>query len=238
MNPPPGTGGLDPELDERLVARCRAGEPRAWEALVRRHQRLVYGVARSYRLSDEDLGDVFQEVFAALLRALERLRDGRALVRWLSVTTDRIARTTALKRRREEASSRVPGGTPGDPFEHLADPGEPVGADLERLEREATVRMALATVPERCRRLLQALYYEDPVPGYAELAERLGVPIGSLGPTRARCFEKMKSAFDGLAGPGIRGGAPPTSFDEDTPRGRPRAASGRPPLAVSEEGPR
>lgn len=238
MTPPPGTGGLDPELDERLVARCRLGDASAWEALVRRHQRLVYGVARSYRLSDEDLCDVFQEVFAALVRALDRLREGRALVRWLSVTTDRIARTTALKRRREEALNRMQDGAPGDPLDRLADPGEPVGADLERLEREATVRMALAAVPERCRRLLQALYYEDPVPGYAELAERLGVPIGSLGPTRARCFEKMKAAFDGLAAPGISGGAPATSLDEDGHRGRTRAASGSPPPAVSEETPR
>ena len=235
MTPTPRTGGLDPGLDEQLVARCRSGEASAWEALVRRHQRLVYGVARSYRLADEDLADVFQEVFAALLRALDRLRDGRALVRWLSVTTDRIARTTALKRRREQALTRARDDAGGDPLDRIADPGEPVGADLERLEREATLRMALATVPERCRRLLQALYYDDPVPGYAELAERLGVPIGSLGPTRARCFEKMRLAFEELANPGIRHGAAPTSLDEDTPRDTPRAASGRSRHVVSEE---
>src|SRR5262247_3794883 len=96
-------GELDPDLDARLVARCVDGDAKAWEALVRRHERLVYAVGRSYRLGDEDMGDVFQDVFTALLKGLPRLRDGRTLVRWLSSTSERIARTTALKRRREAA---------------------------------------------------------------------------------------------------------------------------------------
>src|SRR5215831_9286472 len=94
---------LEPLEDQRLVDRCLAGEASAWAALVRRHERLVYAVGRSYRLSDEDLADVFQEVFSALVRGLPRLREPRTLVRWLSSTTQRIARAIALKRRREAA---------------------------------------------------------------------------------------------------------------------------------------
>lgn len=187
-----GAGELDPELDARLVGRCLDGEANAWEALVRRHERLVYAIGRSYRLLDEDMSDVFQEVFTALLKGLPRLRDGRTLVRWLSSTTERIARTTALKRRREAAREDHDDET----FATLEDGSEEVGADLEKVERQHQVRMAMGAVSDRCRRLLEALYYEDPAPSYAELSQRLGVPVGSLGPTRARCMERLKGFFE------------------------------------------
>jgi len=141
---------------------CLAGDARAWEALVRRHERLVYAVARSYRLLESDLGDVFQEVFAALVTGLPRLREPRALVRWLSSATQRIARATALRRRREGALAAAP-----TEITRLAAEDPPVGADLERLEEQAMIRLALAGLPPRCRRLLEALYYEDPAPAYA-----------------------------------------------------------------------
>ena len=182
---------LDPLEDQRLVERCLAGDSSAWAALVRRHERLVYAVARSYRLSDMDLGDVFQEVFAALVVGLSRVRDPRALVRWLSSTTQRIARATALRRRREQALAPPDLGG----LERLPDDRPPVGADLERLEEQAVVRLGLESLPPRCRRLIQALYYEDPPPAYAEVARRLGIPMGSIGPTRARCFERLRTAI-------------------------------------------
>ncbi len=197
MGPSHAPTAFDPAEDARLVERCLAGDPRAWGALVRRHERLVYGIARSYSLPDEDLGDVFQDVFAALVRGLPRLRDARALVRWLASTTDRIALATALRRRRERSMSVDPEGMdalPGD------DPW--VGTGLEVHEEQALVRLALAGLSERCRQLLEALYYEDPPPSYAELSRRLGVPIGSLGPTRARCFERMRQGLATLAGGG------------------------------------
>lgn len=187
-----GSGELDPELDARLVARCLQGESRAWDALVRRHERLVYSIGRSYRLTDEDMGDVFQDVFTALFKGLPRLRDGRTLVRWLASTTERIARTTALRRRRDAAREDRDELT----FANLEDQGEAIGADLERVERQHQVRRALGGVPDRCKRLLEALYYEDPTPSYSELSQRLGVPVGSLGPTRARCMERLKSQLD------------------------------------------
>lgn len=192
----PGSGELDPELDARLVARCIEGDARAWEALVRRHERLVYAVGRSYRLDDDDLADVFQDVFTALYKGLPRLREGRTLVRWLSSTTERIARTAAFRRRRADAREDRSDLT----FERLEDEGPEVGADLEELERQHRVRMALAGVSERCKRLLEALYYEDPTPSYIELSQRLGVPMGSLGPTRARCMEKLRGNFEQVEG--------------------------------------
>jgi RNA polymerase sigma factor (sigma-70 family) len=185
-------GELDPELDARLVARCLDGESRAWDALVFRHERLVYAIGRAYRLADEDMGDVFQEVFAALFRGLPNLRDARSLVRWLSSTAERVARTTALRRRREVAREVRDDLT----LTKLEDQGEAVGADLERLERQHQVRIAMGGVSDRCKRLLEALYYEDPVPTYLELSQRLGVPMGSLGPTRARCMDQLRSRLE------------------------------------------
>lgn len=226
MDLPSPSRGLDPELDARLVERCLSGDARAWDALVRRHERLVYAVARSWRLGDEDLGDVFQEVFAALVRGLPRLRDARTLVRWLSSTTDRIARATALRRRRETAMS----DSVDDSTVELADDGEPVGADLERLERQATVRLALSGLSDRCQRLLAALYHEDPTPAYADLARRLGVPIGSLGPTRARCIAKLKSLLEQAESgdPGsISEPGDDTSPSERSPRPRTRRGTPR-----------
>ena len=206
------TRGIDPDLDARLVARCAAGDARAWEALVRRHERLVYAIGRSFRLSDEDLGDVFQDVFAALLKGMPRLRDGRALVRWLASTTERIARTTALRRRREAAREQRDDGT----IDGLRDERGTVGSDLERAEREHQVRLALGAVSARCKRLLEALYYEDPTPSYGELSQRFGVPMGSLGPTRARCIERLRDLFENLRldPSGIRDDARPTSVHD------------------------
>ena len=222
MDSEPLPRSFDPDEDARLVERCLAGDARAWAALVERHERLVYAVARSYRMSDADLGDVFQEVFAALVRGLPRLRDARALVRWLSSTTERIARATALRRRREQALA-VP-----DPalVEGLPDESPAVESELEALEAQALVRLALAGLPEGCRRLLSALYYEDPVPDYHSLARRLRMPIGSLGPTRARCIERLRRRLAGLEAGGGASISNPRGPTSD--RGGPPAGLGDP----------
>lgn len=237
MPPEADSTPLEPTEDARLVDLCLAGDARAWAALVRRHERLVYAIGRSYRLSDEDLGDVFQEVFAALVRGLPRLREPRTLVRWLSSTSQRIARAIALKRRREAALS-----LPLEPESPALSAREPqVSESLEKLEEEAMVRLALGTLSERCRNLLGALYFEDPAPSYEALSRRLGLPIGSLGPTRARCFDRLRSAYERLqhpAEPGISAEGEAT-FDEGSPgKGRLRCTpvlASRPEAARLEE---
>ena len=207
------TRTIDPDLDARLVARCTAGEARAWEALVRRHERLVYAIGRSFRLNDEDLADVFQDVFAALLKGMPRLREGRALVRWLASTTERIARTVALRRRREAARTDHEDGA----IDRLEDEREPIGSEVEHAEREHQVRLALGAVSERCKRLLEALYYEDPTPSYGDLSQRLGMPVGSLGPTRARCIERLRDHLEVLLSDpsGIPDDSRPTSVHDE-----------------------
>lgn len=220
------SAGLDPELDARLVERCRAGDARAWAALVRRYERLVYAVARGYRLEPEDLADTFQEVFAALVKGLPRLRDARSLCRWLTSTTDRIALATALRRRRERARD----AGPPEELDALPAAADPAGADLETLEDRMLVRLAMGALAPRCQGLLEALYLRESEVAYREIAAELKIPIGSIGPTRARCLERLKAALAGLERPepGITGEAGPTSPDERGPvrRASLRAAGG------------
>ena len=131
------------------MERCRSGDAQAWAALVRRYERLVYAVARGYRLEPEDLADTFQEVFAALVKGLPRLRDARSLCRWLTSTTDWIALATALRRRRERARE----AGPPEEVDVPAVAGDPTGADLESLEERMLVRLAMGSLAARCRGL-------------------------------------------------------------------------------------
>jgi RNA polymerase sigma factor (sigma-70 family) len=215
------TDPLDPlnlELDARLVEWCLAGDPRAWESLVRRHGRLVNAVARRYGLSESDLEDVFQDVFAALVKGLPRLREGRALRGWLVATSDRMARSAALRTRRERAMQvQAP-----DALDHVQADRPSVTASLETLEEQAVIRLALSSISDPCRRLLVALYYEDPQPSYAQLAQRWRRPIGSLGPTRARCMERLRRTVRRLLAEdaGIRDAATPTSRGDDPTKER------------------
>jgi RNA polymerase sigma factor (sigma-70 family) len=227
---------LDPERDAALVQRCLEGDARAWDDLVRRYERLVYAIGISYHLEEADLGDCFQEVFGALVRGLPRLREPRALCRWLASTTDRVARAYALRIRRERAHRAADLYT-----DALAADQSAVGADLERLEQQALVRLAVADLPDRCRALLEALYYEDPAPAYAAVARRLGMPIGSLGPTRARCFERLRAILDERLDTGdrIKPAGAPTSLHETGRDRRPaRRGHGAQRVMTSGEEPR
>lgn len=216
MVPAPRRPTLDPDEDARLVAGCLKGDARAWEALVRRHERLVYAVTRSYRLSDADVGDVFQEVFAALVKGLPSLRDPRSLVRWLSSTADRIARATALRRRRDQALHTTDEVALGS----LSADEPPVGADLERLEYQAQVRLAFSALGERCRELLGALYYRDEPATYSQLSRRLGMPMNSVGPNRARCLDRLRSLVESVTSEPGTNRRPPTTSGSRTSRPR------------------
>ncbi len=229
------TDSLDPldlAQDARLVEWCLAGDPRAWASLVRRHTRLVHAVARRYGLSEPDLEDVLQEVFVALVKGLPRLREGRALRGWLVATSDRIARATALRTRRERAlQAQSPEAVESVPVD------KPTAmAALETLEEQAAIRLALSAMPEPCRRLIVALYYEDPQPGYAALARRWRMPIGSIGPTRARCVERLRKSLRRLLAEDVRIRATTAATSEDDdPSNEPLERGGRPAAALDDE---
>jgi RNA polymerase sigma factor (sigma-70 family) len=167
--------------DPRLVEAALRGEQRAWDAIVDRYGRLVYSIARRYGLGDADADDVFQNVFLILHRRLETLADRERLSSWLITTTHRecwrVGRAGDLA---DEVNERI---------ENV---GEPEPEDRERWERQLQVRTALDRLGGRCAQLLIALFTEEGTDRYARIADKLGMKVGSIGPTRARCFAKLE----------------------------------------------
>lgn len=166
--------------DAELIARCLADDQDAWRRLVERYSALVHSVPRRYGLSRADADDVFQTVFARLVRRLPLIRDHTRVSAWLVQTASRETWRVRNRGRRT---------APIDPA--ALDPAAPDAPTLAEFETEQHVREALLELDPRCRNLLTALFSESPRPSYDEVAERLGIPVGSLGPNRSRCLEKL-----------------------------------------------
>jgi RNA polymerase sigma factor (sigma-70 family) len=182
--------------DRDLIAACLAGDSSAWETLVARYQRLVYSIPLKARLSADDAADIFQSVWLKLYEKLASLRDYEKLSSWLITTTTREVWRVSARNRRDAA----PGGDDDDPqnsLEQIAATAPLADAEREALEQQQLVREALDALPDRCRNLLTMLFYEKDELSYAEIARRIGMPVPSVGPTRARCLEKMKKLLQG-----------------------------------------
>ncbi|MCC7455652.1 MAG: sigma-70 family RNA polymerase sigma factor [Nitrospira sp.] len=177
-----------------MVAACRRNAPHAWESLVLRFERLIYTVARRGGLDADDAADVFQTAFMRLHEHLATLSQPERVQAWL-VTT---ARRETLRRLRERRRS-VPLGDSSSEAGAAAD--EPVDPEplpeqlLEELQLRHRARTALDSMAEPCRSLLTLLYAAEEAPPYADIAARLGMPIGSIGPTRSRCLGKLREAL-------------------------------------------
>lgn len=186
---------FDDLTDAELIAQCRAGRQAAWSTLVRRFQRLVYTVPRRAGLSDEQAADVFQVSFSRLFEHLDRIDDASRVRAWLVTTAKR--ETLRLI----EASRRIVDLAPtagedddlDDPLERLADPAPLPDVLLAELQEQDRVRSALERLDPRHRQLLEMLFLQDEPPPYAEIAARLGIAEGSIGPTRARALEKLRT---------------------------------------------
>src|SRR5262245_44172607 len=189
-----------PSEDASLVTRCLDGERTAWAELLGRHSDLVYGLLHRAGLDRTTAADAFQEVSILLWKSLKRLRSATSLVPWIVVTTRRVAwriKKRSRARAGRDAAVARPEVSPD------ASPEEAVVA----AEEEQAVRLALAALGERCRRLLTALYFQTNSGGYDDVAVRLGIPRGSIGPTRQRCLEGLRRELaergvreDGVAG--------------------------------------
>jgi RNA polymerase sigma factor (sigma-70 family) len=177
-----------------LVAAAGRGDEDAWSELVGRYTPLVFSVIRAYRLNPADAADANQTVWLRLVEHLERIQEPQALPSWLATT----ARHECLRLLRTGRRTR---------------PFDPLGADLdsagalvavtpvddasidERLlqaERHQVLRDAFGQLPPRCQHLLSMLVAEPPA-SYEEVSVRLGIPVGSIGPTRARCLDKLRT---------------------------------------------
>lgn len=175
-----------PAEEEALVAACLSGDRAAWRRLVARYEGVMFAIPRRYGLGDEDAAEVFQNVCLALYRGLPRLRLAAGLTRWVLVTTRRQARDLALRRRREVPDSD------GIVAMERTDPAPLVDTLLEEMEERIAVRAALGELTGRCRQLVEWLYLEPDTPSYREIARRLEIPEGTVGPTRARCLDRLR----------------------------------------------
>jgi RNA polymerase sigma factor (sigma-70 family) len=175
-----------------LVIRATAGDQVAWDEIVERYAPLVYGICTRYRLSRHDIEDVGQTVWLLLVEHLDKLREPAALPGWLATTTAReclrvvaAANKTELRRNERDEST------------WFVD-DKAIDEEILMAERNAGLRTGFAELPARCQQLLSMLI-SDPPSSYASIHDALGIPVGSIGPQRARCLDRLRRSNAFLA---------------------------------------
>ncbi|HBY98208.1 MAG TPA: sigma-70 family RNA polymerase sigma factor [Chloroflexi bacterium] len=168
--------------DPALIQSCLDGDETAWNELIERYGRLVYSIPRRYGLCPADADDVFQNVFTIVFRRLPSLRDQTRLSAWLITTTHREC--WRLGKLADSAAALD---------ETVVDVSSPPAQEVLRWERQHVVHEALDQLDERCQALLKALFLDPDRPNYEEIAAQLGMAVGSVGPTRGRCFKKLET---------------------------------------------
>jgi RNA polymerase sigma factor (sigma-70 family) len=169
-----------------LVRLAAEGDKAAWERLVDQYSRLIWAMTRDFRLADIDAADVVQTTWLRLLEHIGRIEYPERVGSWLATT----ARHECL--RHLAASKRVMlVGDHDATFGHSPDHQPDVEERLLAGERAQEVREAVSTLPTRSQQLLELLMADPPV-SYTEISDKLGLPIGSIGPTRGRCLERLR----------------------------------------------
>jgi RNA polymerase sigma factor (sigma-70 family) len=194
--------------DAQLVEACRRGDQAAWETLVRRYQRLVYSIPRRAGLDEQNAADVFQRVFASLFEQLDSLAQPDRVSAWLVTVsrreTVRMVRQVAVARGQLEGEAAAANVADTDPIAEEM---------LQRLEEQRALRQAVENLAPRCQDLVKLLFFgPDPLP-YADVARRLGMAEGSIGPIRGRCLEQLKRNLQ-VTAPGVFSLPPAALFGE------------------------
>jgi RNA polymerase sigma factor (sigma-70 family) len=185
------TAVADEASDADLMKSASAGDQSAWDALVDRYKGRVWAVVRAHRLSTADGEDVFQVTFLRLVTHIETIRDPSRVGAWLATT----ARHECLRILRRAGRS-IP--SDDDAVLDAADPLLPaVDSKLITDERQVALWSAIGRLSAACQRLLRVLM-ADPEPSYEEVSRALGMPIGSIGPTRGRCLKHLRSELGGI----------------------------------------
>lgn len=181
-NPSRATPTQPEEWDHvaELVQEAAAGSSTAWSELVDRFSPLVLAIARRHRLNDSDVDDVFQIVWLRLAENLTRIDDPRRVAGWLTSTTRNESLRLIGRLKRVEHVEPI----------DLADDGPDVDTGVARKETISAVASAFAALDGRCRQLLRALIIDTE--DYDEVSERFDMPVGSIGPTRRRCLERLR----------------------------------------------
>lgn len=169
-----------------LVARAAAGDEAAWNEIVERYAPLVWAICHRYRLNRDDIDDVGQSVWLLLVEHIGNLRQPAALPGWLARTTQRECLRVLRAAKRPDRVSLPPEALlPTDLAAAL------IEEEIIAAERNAALRAAFAELPRRCRELL-AMLASDQRPGYAQIGAELELAVGSIGPVRARCLQRLR----------------------------------------------
>jgi RNA polymerase sigma factor (sigma-70 family) len=187
---PLASGDLSAPTDPELVAACRAAQPGAWEQLVRRHARLIYGVARRYGLDEHESADVFQTVCIDLWEHLSSVRDATVLRRWLVVVAGRKA--WQVRKSRDRWITGITNDAAHPLMSALSVSPEDIAVANCDAER---IRSVLERLAPRDRELIWYLFFDPSCPSYDVISERLGVSPDTVGSLRTRCLRRLRWAL-------------------------------------------
>ena len=162
-------------LDRDLIRACHKGQVGAWQLLLDKYERIVYSVPRKYGLSPADAADITQLTFTILVQSIDNMPEDSTLGAWLTTVARRHTWRRLQRTRREKLNT----------FNVL-----------EHLELTEWLDHGLLLISKRCRDLLSALYLDPEQPSYAQVAERFGMAVGSIGPTRIRCLERLRQVLE------------------------------------------
>ena len=169
-----------------LVRDAAAGDREAWERLVGQYERLIWAITREFRLVESDAADVAQVTWLRLLQHVHQMKSPDRVGSWLAAT----ARNECLRSLTAPARKRVVLGHDDAALEGAAIATE-IDERLLAAERAQMVREALSSLPPRSQQLLELLMADPPV-SYTEISAELGLPVGSIGPTRMRCLARLR----------------------------------------------
>lgn len=177
--------------DTALIEASRKGDSHAWQTLVERYQRLIYTIPRRAGLDESRASEIFQRVFAKLVANIHRIEQPDRIQAWLVTTAKRETFRMVDKEKRFASASQDISEQETLP-DHAPLPDEVV----VRLEEQHSIKLAVETVGDKCRRLLTLLFYQPEPLSYSDVARELGVAEGSIGPTRARCLQKVQKVLE------------------------------------------
>jgi RNA polymerase sigma factor (sigma-70 family) len=180
------------DSDRDLILRCRQGSAGAWHRLLNRYERLVYSIPLRYGLSRDDAADIAQITFTILIQNMDSLSEDSRLGSWLVTVARRHTWRLLERNRRESASERLESVNTAESAVLF---GTSDADSIEHWELTEWLDTGLSKISEPCRELLLALYFQPEPSSYAEVAARLGMPIGSIGPRRARCLKKLRQVL-------------------------------------------
>ncbi len=171
--------------DTRLVRECLDGNEEAWSALIDRYKNLIFSIPVKYGFSQDDATDIFQSVCLDLLSELPKLREAKALPKWIMQITAHKCFNRKQQQQRVELS---------DPHAEVLERSTPSRAMeiLRQAEEEQSLRQAMSELPPRCRQLVHMLFFDEPARPYQQIAAELGIAVGSIGFIRQRCLERLR----------------------------------------------